>query len=173
MVFAWCNMMIFTSCVSAQTNDPDFAQREHLLKIYVESKGAFAKNDLQDFKANLVDFQTEIKRLRLKALQFEDMARLKKVRDSIGFGLAELQAVASINDAKRTMSVVSTQMWSMIEKMKFSENPLYLQYCPMEDAYWISEDKHIFNPFSPREMPNCGSVVKGLTEQDYKVEACH
>ncbi|WP_437920521.1 hypothetical protein [Sphingobacterium sp. LRF_L2] len=170
---AICFLLTFSSCASAQSTDSvDFQQRERLLTAYLQTKDAFAKNDIKSFKTSLGQFQAEIKTLRLKGLVFEDMARLKKVRDSLRISAEQLQQVKKVADAKASISEMGTQMWSLIEKMKFAEDPIYLQYCPMEEAYWVSEEKAIFNPFSPKIMPKCGTVVKGLTEEDYKVEAC-
>lgn len=152
--------------------DNDYLQRERLLTAYLEAKDAYADQDLPAFKAALTAFQSEIKILRLKGLVFEDMVRLKKVRDSLRIGSLELLKIDDTKDAKMSMSAVGSQMWSLVEKMKFTSTPVYLQYCPMEDAYWVSNERTIFNPFSPVIMPTCGSVIQGLSDEDYITEAC-
>ncbi|PRD52025.1 DUF3347 domain-containing protein [Sphingobacterium gobiense] len=152
--------------------DTDFLQRERLLTTYFKAKDAYAEQDLPAFKAALTAFQSEIKILRLKGLVFEDMVRLKKVRDSLRISSAELLQADNIKEAKVSLSDMGSQMWALVEKMKFSETPVYLQYCPMEKAYWVSDEKTIFNPFSPVIMPACGSVVNSLSEVDYVTEAC-
>lgn len=172
MIFAVLSMFIFCRCATAQPADPDFTQRQEVLASYLATKDALASNDLNKLHQQAAAFQKVVKVMRLKGLQMEDMSRLKRVRDSIGQGAAALQTVTSIEDSKAIVSEMGTQMWSFAEKMKFADDPLYLQYCPMEEAYWLSEEKQIFNPFSPTIMPKCGSVVKGLTEEHYVVEDC-
>lgn len=172
VLLTFCLLLPAPRSAAGQPEDPDYLQRERLLKAYFASKKAYAANDLPVLKTTITNFQAEAKKLRLKGLQFEDMARLKKVRDSIGLGTIAVQQVVNIYDAKDALSTLGTQLWSMLEKMPFSTEPMYLQYCPMEEAYWISDEKQIFNPFSPEIMPKCGYVVKGLTQEDYKVEAC-
>lgn len=168
--FSFC--LISSVFAQEETVDADFQQRARLLTAYIQVKDTYAEKDVTAFKEALDIFRAEVKILRLKGLVFEDMARLKKVRDSLRNDAEVLSEISDIAAAKERLSSMGSHMWALVEKMKFNEQPVYLQYCPMEDAYWISEEKRIFNPFSPVIMPTCGSVVQSLSDADYVTEAC-
>lgn len=42
------------------------------------------------------------------------------------------------------------------------DDELHVQYCPMEDAEWLSSEEQIRNPFMPEDMPGCGEVSETL-----------
>ncbi len=46
--------------------------------------------------------------------------------------------------------------------VKLSEEPLYLDYCPMKKSSWLSNDKAIKNPYFGSSMLTCGSVKETL-----------
>lgn len=169
-----CFLFSLSGALFAQEGaaDTDFLQRERLLTSYLDAKDAYAEQNLPAFQVALKVFQSEIQHLRLKGLVFEDMVRLKKVRDSLRRNSDDMLNANGIVEAKESFSATGSQVWALMEKMKFTENPLYLQYCPMEDAYWVSNEKTIFNPFSPVIMPACGVIVHALSEVDYIKEAC-
>lgn len=164
-----------SSCAQiAATDSVDFIQRGKLLENYMDIKNALANEDLAALRKGAEGFQAEVKKLRLKGLIIEDMMHLKRVRDSIRINTGQLLTTETVEAAKKPASDIATQLWTIVEKMRFDKEKLFLQYCPMEKAYWISREQKIFNPFAPLTMPSCGSVVKGLTDEQYTVaDCCH
>ncbi|MGM0505862.1 MAG: DUF3347 domain-containing protein, partial [Bacteroidota bacterium] len=41
---------------------------------------------------------------------------------------------------------------------------VYQQYCPMEEASWLSRNEPIQNPYTPDSMPNCGEVIEKIEQ---------
>jgi hypothetical protein len=70
-------------------------------------------------------------------------------------------AGADLEKTRMAFSGVSNQMAEVIDKFSL-KNPdgLYLEYCPMADAYWISSEDAIRNPYYGSGMLKCGEVVK-------------
>ncbi|RYF87461.1 MAG: DUF3347 domain-containing protein, partial [Chitinophagaceae bacterium] len=44
--------------------------------------------------------------------------------------------------------------------LKLSSQPIYLQYCPMKKASWLSSEKQIRNPYYGSSMLTCGEVTE-------------
>ncbi|HEX8677024.1 MAG TPA: hypothetical protein VF700_07385, partial [Segetibacter sp.] len=53
---------------------------------------------------------------------------------------------------------------SMIALSKVSKSPSssYIAYCPMKNAYWLSAEQEIKNPYYGNTMLTCGKVTETL-----------
>ncbi len=53
-------------------------------------------------------------------------------------------------------------MYALVKNFTASQTDVYLQYCPMaangNGAYWLSDNKIVFNPYFGDRMLHCGSV---------------
>jgi len=45
------------------------------------------------------------------------------------------------------------------------EGVVFHQYCPMEEADWLSDQSEIRNPYDPVRMPSCGDVIERIEFQ--------
>ena len=52
----------------------------------------------------------------------------------------------------------SSNMVTLTKSFKLSEQPVYLVYCPMKEASWLSSEKEIKNPYYGSAMLTCGEV---------------
>lgn len=74
---------------------------------------------------------------------------------------ASLKADAKdIETQRRTFSNLSNNMSALADHFKLSDKAVYLQYCPMAKAYWLSNEEVIRNPYYGSSMLSCGSVTK-------------
>jgi hypothetical protein len=53
-------------------------------------------------------------------------------------------------------------MYTLAKAAKLSPQPVYEQYCPMKNAYWLSSEASIKNPYYGNEMLSCGEVKDTL-----------
>lgn len=47
-------------------------------------------------------------------------------------------------------------------KVSKGETPTYYQYCPMQDAYWLSKENAVKNPYYGSMMLSCGKTVETI-----------
>ena len=66
-----------------------------------------------------------------------------------------------IGRQRETFKVLSKNMHELLPFYKADET-LYYQYCPMQDANWLSKDKTIKNPYYGSQMLSCGSTVETI-----------
>ena len=64
----------------------------------------------------------------------------------------------SIAAQRETFSNLSYNMIALTKEFKLSDKPVFVQYCPMADASWLSNEKQIVNPYYGSSMLSCGSV---------------
>ena len=87
---------------------------------------------------------------------------------SEGNANALLKDAGTIADAKNidrqrtTFANFSTNLAEVAKALKLSEQPVYVQYCPMKKASWLSNDKAIKNPYFGSSMLTCGKVSETI-----------
>lgn len=80
----------------------------------------------------------------------------------------------TIEDKRRAFSVVSDNLYSLINTVRYDNEVVYYDMCPMafnesEQAYWLSKDSAIQNPYLGNKHPKykgamvtCGSVEQTI-----------
>jgi len=166
-----CLMMI--SCQSSHGQDVAQQQRDRLFKAYMDVKKDIQDEDFAGSKEHVVQFEEEVRHFRLKGLQIDDMMRLKKVSQTMKTDAASLKSARDMKAMKLSFSAATQSLFTIMETMKCTDEAVYLQYCPMEKAYWLSYDTAIDNPYAA-SMRHCGQLVKGMAKGDYpEPVACH
>jgi len=46
----------------------------------------------------------------------------------------------------------------LTKKFKLSSKQIFVQYCPMADGNWMSDERKIVNPYYGSSMLSCGTV---------------
>ncbi len=78
---------------------------------------------------------------------------------------ALLKDAGTIADAKNidkqraAFANFSHNMTTLAKTLKLSGDPVYIQYCPMKKASWLSNEKTIKNPYYGSSMQGCGKVT--------------
>ncbi len=71
---------------------------------------------------------------------------------------AKVVAAGSLDDQRKAFSGVSDGMALLVKDGKLSMGMIYLEYCPMAKASWLSNEKEIKNPYFGDKMLTCGGV---------------
>ena len=55
---------------------------------------------------------------------------------------------------------LSKNLYEVLKALKMNSSTIYMQYCPMKKAYWLSENAAIKNPYySDKTMSACGKTM--------------
>ena len=68
--------------------------------------------------------------------------------------------LAALDLQRAAFNDVSVNLWKVVEKAEKMDAPVYYQYCPMKNGYWLSKEKDIKNPYYGSSMLTCGKVVE-------------
>lgn len=118
-----------------------------LLGNYLLVKDALVGGDNKASSKAVADFVDAVK----NEGDFEQKKNLLKAAEAMNkTGDIEKQRVA--------FESVSTTMWSIVKQAGTLDRDVYYQYCPMEKAYWLSNEAAIKNPYYGAKMLTCGSV---------------
>ncbi len=152
-----------TQVDKTQVPDAFVKQLDKLVDAYLLVKDALTQDDLQaassavnglkealsDIDMNLIkdDQQMEVWMTHLSALK-KHIEAAEQAKDLGGFRDQFALLSGAIGETFSTFGV---------------NRKLFVQFCPMEDAYWLSEEEEIINPYMEEEMRGCGET-KGTVQ---------
>lgn len=73
-----------------------------------------------------------------------------------------LTETQDIRKQRVAFAQLSDNMIGLAKAVRLSDKPLYQVYCPMKNAYWLSGEKPIKNPYFGDTMLSCGKVVETI-----------
>ncbi|MBT2619325.1 DUF3347 domain-containing protein [Chryseobacterium sp. ISL-6] len=138
--------MIF---VSAQSKSNP--QVSKLYKNYIAIKTALASDDADKTSKAASEFIKTASTIDYKVVSEGNLTILKKDATAIS-------EARSINTQRETFLNLSDNMIALTKQFKLSEKPIFVQYCPMADGSWLSDEKQIVNPYYGSKMLSCGNV---------------
>lgn len=138
--------MIF---VSAQSKSNP--QVSKLYQNYIAIKTALASDDADKTSKAASEFIKTASTIDYKVVSEGNLTILKKDATAIS-------EARSINTQRETFLNLSDNMIALTKQFKLSEKPIFVQYCPMADGSWLSDEKQIVNPYYGSKMLSCGSV---------------
>ncbi|MDF2552574.1 MAG: hypothetical protein K0R36_2200 [Chryseobacterium sp.] len=135
--------------VSAQLKSD--AQVTKLYQNYITIKDALASDNADKTSKAATEFIKTASAIDYKVLSEGNVSVLKK----------DATAISNARDIaaqRESFFNLSDNMIALAKQYKVSANPVFVQYCPMADGSWLSNEKKIINPYYGSSMLSCGSV---------------
>ncbi len=139
------------SIVSLSAQSKKDAQVSKLYQNYIAIKSALASDDADRTSKTASEFIKTASAIDYKQVSEGNLNILRKDATAIS-------EARDINTQRETFFNLSDNMIALTKEFKLSENPIYVQYCPMADGSWLSDEKKIVNPYYGSSMLSCGSV---------------
>lgn len=128
---------------------------------YFLLKDALVKTDGESAIASSKELSTAITAVKMETLKMDvHMVWMKVFKDLT----ADAKNISEIQDIKKQRELfksLSKNAYELIKVSKFTE-PVYYQYCPMQDANWLSKENTIKNPYYGFQMVSCGKTVETI-----------
>lgn len=142
-----------TQMVSAQ----DKSVKSGALNAYLQLKDQLVVSDSLAAKVSSAQLSKLLKDMPVKANHPDTLAQLNSAKAKIVKYAASLSKTGNINLQRQYFEGISAEIWPLVNKTKGST--LYLQRCPMTGVKWLSLSKEIKNPYYPKNMLGCGTVI--------------
>ena len=136
-----------------------------LFTSYFAVKDALVKTNATTAAANASELLIALKALKIESLKVEEQTAVTKVMPSLVNAAKSISTNKDIGKQRETFKVLSKSMHDIISFYETKET-LYYQYCPMQDANWLSKDSTIKNPYYGSQMLSCGSVVETIKNKN-------
>ena len=140
---------VAAGAVHAQNKVDPAAAR--LLGAYLKIKDALVAGNAVNAAANADSFVTAGNMMDYKVIS-EDNIRI------LTADAGRIAASKNLQQQRTVFANLSKNMVAVAQAVRLSDDPLYIQYCPMQKASWLSADKSIKNPYYGSAMLTCGQV---------------
>lgn len=134
--------------LSAQTSDASISK---LYQNYLSIKTALTADNSNEASKNANLFLKSASMVDYKVLSEGNLDILRRDATTI----AESR---SIETQTESFGKLSKNMIWLTKKFKLADESVFIMYCPMADASWLSAEKVVKNPFYGSSMLSCGSV---------------
>jgi copper chaperone CopZ len=136
-----------------------------IFDTYFAINDALVKTDATTAKAKATELLNAIKSLKTETLKTEEQTAVTKILPSIMDAAKSISETKDIGKQREKFKFLSKSMHKIISFYN-SQETLYYQYCPMQDANWLSKDKAIKNPYYGSQMLSCGSTVETIKNKN-------
>ncbi|WP_100074323.1 DUF3347 domain-containing protein [Chryseobacterium camelliae] len=127
------------------------AQVSKLYQNYIAIKAALASDDAGKAAKSASEFVQTASTVKNNTIPVKNLATLKNEA-------AGIAKTGNISSQREIFHHLSDDMYALSRQFSFSEKPVYLQYCPMAEAGWLSNEEKIVNPYYGSSMLTCGTV---------------
>jgi hypothetical protein len=135
---------------------------QELLSYYYELKNALTKDDAKGAAVSAAQFLNTAKSLDIKTLNALEQKTFTSVKDKLIYNADHISEVNELDHQRGHFEKLSDAMIQLAESVQLSQQPVYVDYCPMKKTYWLSSEKTIQNPYYGKQMINCGNETKIL-----------
>lgn len=143
--------VFISTAVSVSAQSKKNAQVAKLYTNYLAVKTALASDNAAATAKAATEFSRTAAALDKKAIPENRLNTLKKEA-------AAISGNQNISAQRKSFYSLSDAMIALTNEFKISENPVYVQYCPMADGSWLSSEKKIVNPYYGSAMLSCGNI---------------
>lgn len=150
---------LFSSPQSAFTADKALQQ---LLPDYYNLKNALVKDDANAASISAMQLASIVKSVDEKLLTATEKKAFAYVKGPLIYTADSIAKTTELDQQREHFAKLSETMSGLTQAVPLSQQPVYLDYCPMKKARWLSSDKAIQNPYYGNQMLSCGSIEKTL-----------
>ena len=133
-----------------------------LLDSYIGIKNALTTDDAAKAGTSAADYVKTLNMIDVKKLPAAEQKAFQPLKDKL-LADANLIAVAKdINNQRDAFVGFSDNMIGLAKAAKLGTGAVFIEYCPMKNASWLSTEKAIKNPYYGSEMLECGNVKETI-----------
>jgi len=133
----------------------DQSQLSQLLTSYYNVKDALVAGDANSASTSAEQFVKTANGIDYKVISEGNINAL--IKDA-----GEISENKDIKHQREHFASLSSNMVALVKVQKLSTQPIYVDYCPMKKAYWLSGESAIKNPYFGSTMLTCGKVTETL-----------
>lgn len=132
-----------------------------LIRHYLDGKEALFASDTEVVRQSFQRAREELESIGLHRMQGDAHMRWMEQYETIENHLDHITGADDIEEQREGFRGLSDLMIEVINNYAIP-GVIYHQYCPMEDASWLSTEEQIENPYAPETMPRCGEVIERI-----------
>ena len=145
------------------TNAEVKAQVNTLLIVYYKMKDALVADNEANAAAAAKEFRKALEQVDMKKMTTDEHTFFMGLQEKLDYDAEHISTAPNIDHMREHFASFSENVFTVVKAFKANNgNSVYLDYCPMQKASWISSEEVIKNPYYGKQMPECGSVKETL-----------
>jgi Cu(I)/Ag(I) efflux system membrane fusion protein len=137
------------------------AHLQTMIQEYLAAQQALAADDMETAGQHIQAMQKEAMSNNEMKKHQEHAERHRKHHGEMVAALTKASSAEDVAGMREAFKDISEHL-IMAAKKQGLEETLYVQYCPMAKASWLSKKKEIRNPYYGSSMLKCGTVKETL-----------
>lgn len=137
---------------------------QELLRQYLDLKNQLVESNAVNAQKSATALNGKIENLAAQALSEKEAKAFTSLKDALSKYAKELSSQADLAKQRVSFAGLSQSMIDLFKIVSVKESSLYVDYCPMKKAYWLSTEKTIRNPYYGNAMLSCGSIKETIKE---------
>ena len=98
-----------------------------------------------------------------KGLKPDQQKLLAGYLEKLKFDSRHISETNAVDHQREHFASLSKNLYAVLRGLKMNTSTIYMDYCPMKKAYWLSETPAIKNPYyNDKMMTTCGRVAATL-----------
>lgn len=158
-------MAAFTAALFAQNlfaQDSASQSLKNVITSYLNIKNSLTMDKPDSVQAYASIFYKDLQAVPFEKLSVDQNKTWMEYYQLLTKNASDIENSTDLKTQREQFSELSQNYYKMLKIMNINTIDLYYQYCPMADAYWISENSKISNPYYGRKMISCGSTKETL-----------
>lgn len=137
---------------------------QDILRQYLDLKNQLVESNGANAQKLATALHGKIEGLAAQALSEKEAKAFTSLKEALGKQAKELSSQSDLAKQRVTFAGLSQSMIDLFKIVSVKESSLYVDYCPMKKAYWLSTEKTIRNPYYGNAMLSCGSIKETIKE---------
>ncbi len=137
---------------------------QELLRQYLDLKNQLVESNAVNAQKSATALNGKIENLAAQALSEKEAKAFSSLKDALNKHAKELSSQSDLAKQRVSFAGLSQSMIDLFKVVSVKETSLYVDYCPMKKAYWLSTEKTIRNPYYGNAMLSCGSIKETIKD---------
>lgn len=135
---------------------------QQVITSYLNVKNALTRDKPDSVRAYANILSNNVLNVTMKNLSANQHTAWMKYSEALSADASTIGKSTDLKKQRKTFANLSSTFYKMLKDLNVNTTDVFYQYCPMADAYWISENPKIQNPYYGKQMPSCGSTKETL-----------
>lgn len=136
---------------------------DKITNAYLGVKNALAAGKGTDAENKAKELFATLSAQPDKGLKPDQQKLFGSYLDKLKYDSRHIGETNDVEHQREYFASLSKNLYAVIKGLKMNSSTIYIEYCPMKKAYWLSEASAIKNPYySDKMMTTCGRVAATL-----------
>lgn len=128
------------------------------LTAYLGVKDALVDSDVNAASVRAEELVKAVDAVDASKMSDAQKTQWEKLGPRIRTDASHINKNKDLAHQREHLMKLSNNMYALVHGFKANGSDVYLFYCPMKKATWLSESKDVRNPYYGKRMLDCGSI---------------